>query len=79
MGADYFASRFARARGIAEKPYPAEWSKYGKRAGMLRNQRMLDEEKVIDLVVAFPGGAGTADMVRRAKLRGIPIRDEAGA
>lgn len=33
---------------------------------------MLDEEH-IDLVVAFPGGRGTADMVRRARLNNIEV------
>lgn len=40
-------------------------------AGPIRNQQMLDDGKP-DLVVAFPGGKGTADMVRRARVAGIP-------
>jgi len=44
-----------------------EWDELGKKAGPLRNQRMLDEGKP-DLVVAFPGGGGTKDMVS-ARLR----------
>jgi len=27
-----------------------------------------------DLCIAFPGGRGTADMVRRARAAGIPVR-----
>lgn len=46
--------------------FPADWGKYGKRAGPIRNQQMLDEGAP-DLVVAFPGGSGTADMVLRAE------------
>jgi hypothetical protein len=45
----------------------------GKAAGSIRNQRMLDAEKHIDVVVAFPGGRGTADMVRRARAAGIHV------
>lgn len=41
-------------------------------AGPKRNQRMLDKGKP-DLVLAFPGGDGTADMVRKAKSAGVPI------
>lgn len=52
------------------KPFPADWTRYGKRAGPLRNQQMIDEGKP-DFVVAFPGDTGTADMVRRAKAAGI--------
>lgn len=53
--------------------YPADWRRFGNRAGPIRNQRMLDDGKP-DLVIAFPGGRGTADMVRRAKAAGIEVR-----
>jgi hypothetical protein len=52
--------------------YPAEWLKHGKAAGPIRNQQMLDEGKP-DIVIAFPGGRGTADMVRRAMAAGIEV------
>ena len=41
-------------------------------AGPERNARMLAEGRP-DLVVAFPGGTGTADMVRRAKAAGVRV------
>lgn len=47
--------------------------KYGKSAGPIRNQTMLDDGKP-DLVLAFPGGRGTADMVAKAEKHGIPVR-----
>lgn len=50
----------------------ADWSKYGKAAGPMRNQKMLDEYKP-DLVVALPGGRGTADMVSRARVAGVEV------
>jgi hypothetical protein len=50
----------------------ADWKTYGKAAGFVRNQKMLDEEKS-DVVLAFPGGNGTADMVRRAKAAAVPV------
>ena len=40
--------------------------------GHIRNQQMIDEGKP-DLVVAFKGGTGTADMVRRAKKHNIKV------
>lgn len=52
--------------------YPADWILHGRSAGPIRNQRMIDEGKP-DLVIAFPGGAGTADMVRRARKAGIKV------
>ena len=44
----------------------------GKAAGPIRNRQMIREGKP-DLVVAFPGGHETADMVRQAKSAGIKI------
>jgi hypothetical protein len=71
-GADYAAHRWAVANGIALESFLAEWGTYGKAAGPRRNQQMLDEGKP-DIVVAFPGGRGTADMVRRAKAAGVRV------
>ena len=47
---------------------------YNILAGHFRNQRMIDEGKP-DLVIAFPGGTGTADMVDRARKAGIEVRE----
>jgi hypothetical protein len=72
-GADSEAMIVAEALGIKHAPFRAEWQKYGKAAGPIRNQRMITEGKP-DLVVAFPGGRGTADMVRRSRVAGIPVQ-----
>ncbi|TPG59992.1 DUF4326 domain-containing protein [Ewingella americana] len=50
----------------------ADWDKYGKGAGSIRNQEMLDEYRP-DVLLAFSGNRGTSDMVRRAVKHGIPI------
>ena len=50
--------------------YVADWATHGKKAGPLRNQRMIDEGHP-DLVIAFPGGKGTDDMTRRALAAGV--------
>lgn len=65
-GADRFARWWANAAGVKCITVPAGWNKHGKAAGPIRNQRMIDEFRP-DLIVAFPGGRGTADMVRRAE------------
>jgi len=70
-GADRMSGEWACQSGIPVTTFPADWAKHGKRAGPIRNQQMLDEGKP-DLVIAFPGGAGTADMVRRAKAAAVP-------
>lgn len=71
-GADKLASDYAFMMGIEEKCFPADWKRHGKAAGPIRNQQMMDEGRP-DLVVAFPGGVGTADMVWRAKSAKIPV------
>jgi hypothetical protein len=75
-GADRLAGAWAEARGIPVEVFPvlpADWERLGPKAGPLRNARMLDEGRP-DVVVAFPGGAGTADMVEQAKARGFNVR-----
>lgn len=63
-GADSLAARYARERGLVKMVFKADWQRFGKSAGVIRNHEMLLEGP--DLVVAFPGGRGTADMKRRA-------------
>lgn len=71
-GADFLARKFAHWQGIPVKTFPAEWSKLGRPAGPIRNKRMLDEGKP-DLVVAFDGGKGTANMVKQAREAGVRV------
>lgn len=71
-GADRLAARWAKDYGVDQVIFPANWVKHGKAAGPIRNQKMIDEGKP-DLVMAFPGGRGTDDMVRRAERSGIRV------
>lgn len=71
-GVDEMASHWAERRGITSEIYPADWSAHGRAAGPIRNAKMLTDGGP-DLVVAFPGGRGTADMVRKAKAAGIEV------
>lgn len=73
-GADLLADEAAARAGIARVVFPANWVGEGRAAGGARNQRMLDEGRP-DLVVAFPGTSGTADMIRRARKAGVPVID----
>jgi len=72
LGADRQAREWAVANGLAVETFEADWHRHGRRAGPIRNRRML-EEGMPDLVVAFPGGHGTADMVRQATEAGILV------
>ena len=69
-GADTMAEEWAKAAGLPCIIYQTDWAGLSRKAGPFRNQRLLDEGKP-DLVVAFPGGKGTADMTRRAREAGI--------
>lgn len=71
-GADAWAALWARGRGVPVVTFKADWGAHGRAAGPLRNEKMLNEGRP-DLVVAFPGGRGTADMVARAKRAGVRV------
>lgn len=75
-GADKYAREWARDHSVGLLTVPAEWDKYGKAAGPLRNKRMLAEAP--DVVIAFPGGRGTADMVRQARAAGVRVIEPVG-
>ena len=69
-GADRLAGAWAVLRRVPAQAFPARWLEEGQAAGPLRNQRMLREGKP-DLVVGFPGGIGTRDMLTRAETAGV--------
>lgn len=71
-GADILGREWAKSRGVLHLPFPADWKKYRGAAGPIRNRRMLDEGRP-DGVVAFPGGAGTADMTAKAEAAGLKV------
>lgn len=51
--------------------YPADWTQHGKRAGPIRNKKMLDIGKP-DAVLAFPGGTGTDNMITQTRKNDLP-------
>ena len=76
-GADTLAVRAARQCGIRFIEYPADWQRFGKSAGPIRNAQMLKMEKP-DLVLFFHEdlscSKGTADMLSKVLKAGIPYR-----
>lgn len=70
-GVDSASTDWAIVNFSQLEEYPADWKKHGKAAGIIRNKQMLDLG--VDLVIAFPGGTGTADMVKKAKKAGIKV------
>ena len=78
-GADLCALGWATSRGVPVRRFPADWDAHGKAAGPKRDAKILDaaREEALQtgqtlLVVAMPGGVGTADMVRRAQVCSPP-------
>lgn len=71
-GVDRIAGYWAKKRRVDLRLFPAEWHKHGRAAGPIRNQKMIDVGKP-DIVLAFPGGDGTADMVSRARAAKIDL------
>ena len=71
-GADYLGWQWADENDVGQCSYPADWKAHGRAAGVIRNQEMLVGSSP-DVVIAFPGGIGTADMVKRAKAQGVLV------
>jgi hypothetical protein len=88
-GADMRSRAWAKDHGLVVHEFPADWNdlshpdavirtfphngkQYDAMAGNRRNKRMLDEGKP-NLVIAFPGGKGTANMVKLAKEAGVKV------
>lgn len=74
-GVDTAAVNFAIGHDYKLHKYPADWEKYGKAAGSIRNKQMLVEGKP-DLVIAFWDGEsrGTKNMIDQATKAGVPIK-----
>lgn len=72
-GADALARDWAKARGIKRWVCHADWKAHGRAAGPKRNARMLEWKP--DLVVAFPGGRGTQNMIAQARAAGVEVRE----
>ena len=70
-GADRGAATWFHRRGWHSEPHIADWERFGRSAGVRRNQEMVDSG--LAFLIAFPGGRGTADMVRRCEESGIPV------
>lgn len=79
-GADMNAVKWASIENVRHKIFVADWKKHNKAAGPLRNALMLDtalkENGGISdglILIAFPGGRGTANCVAQALKRAITV------
>jgi YspA, cpYpsA-related SLOG family len=74
-GADRMAREIAYALAFKVDPYPADWERYGKAAGPIRNGELAAAGADLLLYAHddLEHSRGTADMVRRARAVGIPV------
>ena len=76
-GADSLAEKWAENKGASLKIFPANWTKYKKSAGPIRNKQMVDYITCFNdkLVVAFvsPNSKGTRNTISLAKKNNIPV------
>lgn len=72
-GADKLGEVWAENRGIPIKKFPADWEKYGKKAGIFRNHQMAD---YADALIAFWDGKsrGTKHMIETARSLNLNVR-----
>ena len=72
-GADALGKCYASERGFAVLSFPADWRRFGRRAGVIRNRQMAE---AADACVCFWDGEsrGTANMIEEARRRGLPLR-----
>ena len=72
-GVDTWAALAARKRGLQVQVFEADWQRFGKSAGYIRNRSIIDS---VDGVVAFWDGnsRGTAHAIQLARKRGIWLR-----
>lgn len=72
-GYDRVGERISRLNGIPVRSYPANWDKYGKAAGYIRNAEMAD---YADELLAFWDGhsRGTKNMIDEMHKRNKPVK-----
>ena len=71
-GADNIAGKWADERLVPTQEFPADWKAHGRSAGPIRNKQMLETGRP-HLVIAFPGGRGTKNMIDQARARNVPV------
>lgn len=71
-GVDLLGEAWAIDNGIPIKKFPANWGKFGKAAGPIRNREMAEYADA--LIAVWDGKSkGTQDMIRKAQKRGLKI------
>lgn len=76
-GADTIAHNIAKKLGYKTMVFNADWGRYGRAAGPIRNAKMLSDGKP-DLILAFhndlSASLGTKNMINQAQREKIPVK-----
>mgnify|MGYP001559329372 CR=1 FL=1 len=79
-GADSIAAAWCRTNGVQLVTFEAMWNHFGAKAGPRRNRMMADLALILARaplnevrVFAFPGGRGTADMIKACEARELTV------
>lgn len=71
-GADSLAEMYAQKRGYKIKIHEADWDKYGKRAGMMRNEQIIKDSRHI-LAFWDMESVGTSHTIRMGEEAGLNV------
>jgi len=72
IGVDSLATKFAELRKLKTEIYLPDYKQHGKSATFIRNQQIVDNSDY--LIAITTGSNGTADSIKRANKKGIPIK-----
>ena len=73
-GTDILGERYAAENGLRCERHPAEWARYGRSAGPMRNARMLaGADALIAILQAGAGNRGTLNIISQARKRGLRV------
>lgn len=72
-GADSLGEKFAKKNNYPIAEFPADWNKFGKKAGFIRNKDMAE---YADALIAFwnKESSGTKHIINIAKQNNLKIR-----
>ena len=73
-GADTLGEQYAKEYGFSVKRFPAEWDRYGKAAGPIRNRQMAEYgDKLVAFLTENKLAGGTKDMIIEALKKGLEV------
>ena len=72
-GADSLAGNYARSIGLTVEEHPADWERYSKRAGYIRNAEMVALDADVCLAFIIDNSPGATMMVKLVTDKKIPL------